>query len=199
MKRGKKMKDLIGPHWLETEIELMKTIEGYEKKGSNKKSGIIDYVSDEGEKLLRVLLNKKPRGSKAITETVKNAIDSMEEGGYEEAFIIAEEFTYGAKKLIRDTERLGYISRDQGSPHSFTDILSAIQSKMIELCESKCGKYPSTEDECKGYRHGKYSCVVRKISDDADFHAERGWISLLYSDFSKLIKIKGENTGKKRR
>jgi hypothetical protein len=195
------MKDLIGSNWLETEVELMKTIEGYEKKGSTKKSGSIDYVTGEGEgkKLLRVVSNKKPRNSKALTETVKNTIDSLEGGGYEEAVIVAEEFTYGAKKLIRDTEHLDYISRDQASPHSFTEILYAIQRKTIELCESICGKAPTTEDECKGYRHGKYSCVVRVISDDSDFHAERGWMSLLYSDFSKLVKIKGESTGKKRR
>lgn len=205
MKRSKKMKDLMGSRWLETEVELMKTIEGYEKKGSNKKSGIIDYVAGEGEgeKLLRVVLNKKSRESKATMETVKNTMVSMEGGGYKQAFIIAEDFTYGAKKLIRDTEHLDYISRDKESPHSFMEILYAIQRNTIELCESTCGKAPTTEDECKGYSKDgpfrRYNCQVRHISDDADFHAERGWILLLYSDFSKLIKIKGESTGKKRR
>lgn len=195
------MKDLMGSSWLETEVELMKVIEGYEEKVSTKKSGSIDYVAGEGEgeKLLRVILNKKPRGSKASTKTIEDTIGSMKEGGYEEAVIIAEDFTYGAKKLIRETEYLDYISRDQESPHPFTDILYAIQRKTIELCESRCGRAPTTEDECKGHRHGKYSCVVRSISDDSDFHAERGWMSLLYSDFSKLVKIKGESTGKNRR
>ena len=201
MKRSNKMKDLIGSNWLETEVELMKTIEGYEKKGSTKKSDSIDYVTGEGEgkKLLRVVSNKKPRNSKAVMVTVEDTIVAIKEGGYEEAVIIAEDFTYGAKKLIRDTEHLDYISRDNESPHSFMEILYAIQRKTIELCVSICGKAPTTEDECKGYSHGKYYCIVRLISDDSDFHAERGWMSLLYSDFSKLVEIKGESTGKKRR
>ena len=35
--------------WLETELEMMKILEGYEKKDSNQKSGSIDYVTGEGE------------------------------------------------------------------------------------------------------------------------------------------------------
>lgn len=62
--------------------------------------------------------------------------------------------------------------------------------KTFELCESICGKAPTTEDECKGYRNGKYSCAVRRISDDSEFHAERGWMALVYDDFSKLTEIK---------
>lgn len=73
MKRSNKMKDLMGSNWVETEVELMKTIEGYEKKGSNKKSGSIDYVKKEGEgeKLLRVVLNDKSKGSKARARFIK--------------------------------------------------------------------------------------------------------------------------------
>ena len=116
----------------------------------------------------------------------------MDGEGYELAIIIAEEFTYGAVKLIREDENLDYISKEDRTPFSTTEILYAIQVKTFKLCESICGKAPTTEDECKGYRNGKYSCAVRRISDDADFHYERSWLRLLLNDFYELVNIKEE-------
>jgi hypothetical protein len=195
------MSDKKMSKWLETELEMMKILEGYDKKDSNQESGSIDYVTGEGEekKLLRILSNKRSMESKAVTKTITNMIDFLGERKYKHAVIIAEEITYGAKNLIRNTENLDYISPDYVSTHAIADILYAIQKKTIELCDSICGKVPTTEDECNGYIQGKYSCFVRKISDDSDFHAERGWHSLLYSDFSKLIEFNGKSAGKKRR
>ena len=35
-----------------------------------------------------------------------------------------------------------------------------------------------------------YACDIRRISDDADFHAQRGWKQLLYSDYKNILLIK---------
>lgn len=57
---------------------------------------------------------------------------------------------------------------------------------------ANCGRIPVNEKDCKGYKDGKYICPVRRISDNADFHAERGWLWLLKKDFSRLIKLRKE-------
>ena len=179
-------------NWLEVQVELMKAIQGYERKDPRRKVGNIDYVNGDGEekKLLRVIFPRARSRSKAVARTIDDMVASMDGEGYEEAIIIAEEFTYGAVKLIREDENLDYVSKEDRTPFSTTEILYAIQVKTFELCESICGKAPTTEDECKGYRNGKYSCAVRRISDDSEFHAERGWMALVYDDFSKLTEIK---------
>jgi hypothetical protein len=40
-----------------------------------------------------------------------------------------------------------------------------------------------------GSRENQYSCEVRLISDNADFHVEHGWKNLLQKDLSALLKI----------
>ena len=180
-------------NWLEVQVELMKAIQGYERKDPRRKVGDIDYVNDgEEKKLLRVIFPRARSRSKADHNTIRDMIASMDGEGYEEAIIIAEEFTYGAVKLIREDENLDYVSKEDRTPFSTTEILYAIQVKTFELCESFCGKAPTTEDECKGYRNGKYSCAVRRISDDSEFHAERRWLRLLLNDFYELVNIKEE-------
>ena len=190
------MSDMIKANWIETQVELMKAIQGYEKKDSRKKVGIIDYVNGDGEekKLLRVIFASARGQSKAVARTIDDMVASMDGEGYVEAIIIAEKFTSGAVRMIRDRENLDYISEEARTPFSLTEILYAIQKKTIELCELICGKAPTAEDECKGYRNGKYSCAVRRISDDSGFHAERGWMSLVYDDFSKLVEIEVKQT-----
>jgi hypothetical protein len=194
MKREMDEEDL---GWLTNQVELMKTIHGYEKKGPNDDVGGVDYVArdSEVEKLLTVVLDPKLKTSKVDMETIRKMIDSIEEEGYGRAIIIAEDFTYGAKKLIRKTENLDYVSPGLESPYSLYEMVYAIQRKTMELCESICGKTPSME-ACGGlYREGPikhYTCQVRRVSDDSDFHADMGWKTLLYVDFSKLVKMKEE-------
>jgi hypothetical protein len=69
------------------------------------------------------------------------------------------------------------------------ELLSAIQSLTEKLCIQRCGKVPETEDDCEGYKKGKLVCPVRCISDNADFHAERGWVRQLRIDFENLVKV----------
>jgi hypothetical protein len=40
-----------------------------------------------------------------------------------------------------------------------------------------------------GFRNQHYSCKVRLISDNADYHQRKGWINLLQNDISDLIKM----------
>ncbi|MDH5792497.1 MAG: hypothetical protein OEZ44_09950 [Candidatus Bathyarchaeota archaeon] len=193
------MKGDQDPGWLTSEAELIKTIHGYEFKGSNEEVGSIDYVSrekGEGVKLLRVILDPESGKSEATQEKIQKTIDYLENEEYSDTLIVAEEFTQGAIRKVKETEHLDYLSPRLWKPHSIFEIVHAIQKKTEELCESICGKVPTTEGECKGYSKDgpirRYNCQVRRISDDSDFHAEMGWTPLLISDFNSLLKIQRE-------
>ena len=199
------MKGDQDPDWLMNEAELIKTIYGYEFNGPIKEVGSIDYVSrekGEGVKLLRVILDPESGKSKATQEKIQKTIDYQENEGYSDTLIVAEEFTLGAIRKVEETEHLDYLSPRLWKPHSIFEIVYAIQKKTEELCESICGKVPTTEGECKGYSKDgpirRYNCQVRRISDDSDFHAEMGWTPLLISDFHNLLKIQREIDDHKR-
>ena len=180
--------------WLVTQIELLKTLHGYEKKGVNNKIGCIDYVASDGDenKLLRVVIDPKLNISKAYTDTIRSTKELLENENYGDAVILAEKVSQGAKKLIREEESLDYISPALVHPYSPSELIYAIQKKTGELCKLRCGKVPKTESDCKGYQDGEYTCPVRRISDNADFHAERGWLELLMNDFSQLVGLQRE-------
>jgi len=175
--------------WLVTQIELLKALHGYEKNGVNDEIGSIDYVaSGDGseKKLLRVIIDPKANVSKANTETIRTAMMFLETENYDKAVILSKEFTEGAKSLIRDEKNLYYISPGLEHLYSISELFYAIQKKTGDLCKLRCGKAPKTEKDCKGHQDDEYTCPVRRISDDADFHAERKWRQLLMNDFSKL-------------
>ncbi len=194
------MKDKKMPNWLITQVELIKTLGGYEKKRSRKKGRVIDYVAedDKKKKLLRAILNTNSKKRKVGFKTIQEIIVSIEEKGYKEALIVSDNFTVEAKNLIKETEKLDYISKDTYNPYTVIDTLHVIQIKTRELCKSICDKTPKTEKDYLGcHKQGyvkHYTCLVRMISDDSDFHAERGWIDLLYNDIAKLVKIKKDGS-----
>ncbi len=180
--------------WQDTQVELLKSLHGYEVKKVNAKNGSIDYVAeneDGGKKLLRVIVNPKFHASTAGINTVEKTVEELEEGYYDEAILVAEKFTSVSKRLLRKESNLKYLS--PGSEHySLFELREAIYNQTRELCEAKCGKFPKREEDCKGYQNGKYTCPVRRVSDEADFHVERSWYELLKSDFDKLVKLRRE-------
>lgn len=183
--------------WLVNQIELLKALYGYEKDRVDKESGSVDYVSQsEGveKMLLRVIIDPEINVSRADTDTIRTTKEFLENEKYDEAIVLAEEVTQGAKRLIRDVKNLHYISPDLERPYTVSDFIFAIQKKTGELCKLRCGKVPKTEKDCKGHQDGEYMCTVRLISDDADFHAARRWLKLLMIDFSKLVAIDSESS-----
>jgi len=176
--------------WMAIQVELIENIHGYDKKVSNDKINAVDYIKGKGKKKKLVRVIKHRKGSRSITDKVKETIETMDEEGYKEAKIITANLTNNAKKLIIEKKNLDFITRDRRTPYSINELYYANQVMADKLCKSICGKAPKTDNDCKGYLQGKYSCLVRMISDNADFHAERQWFSMLYDDFSKLLDIK---------
>lgn len=187
-----KMKVELKSDWLITQIELLKSIYGYEMSEVNQELGSIDYVtSGDGreKKLLRVVIDQGVNISKANTDTIRTTIEFLENEGYDEALILAEEVTQGAKSLLRKKKEINYISNSMDRQYSIIELLDAIQKITRKLCKLRCGKIPKTKKDCKGYQDSGYSCPIRRVSDDADFHAERRWMQLMVNDFSKLISL----------
>ena len=181
--------------WLATQIELLKALHGYAKDRIDEKVGSVDYVASgdiHGKKLLRVIITKKSDVSRAFTDTIRATIKFLKDEEYDEGVILAEEFTQGATNLLRNESHLDFISMREEHKYSISELLEAIQKYSVELCILRCGKVPESENDCQGYRDREYSCSIRRISDDADFHAERGWLQLLINDFSRLIKLRRE-------
>ena len=78
--------------WQDTQVELLKTLHGYEVAKFNKKVGCVDYVSksdDDERRLLRVIVDPKLNASKAYFETTRKTLDAVENGYYDEAIIMA--------------------------------------------------------------------------------------------------------------
>jgi len=183
--------------WLNTQIELMKTLRGYELVDVNKEIGCVDFSTNEnndGRKLLRVMVDSSFNASTGDLKSVEKTLEILKGEEYNKAVMVAESFTQASKALIRKKQSLELVT--QGSEHySMTDLQDAIYSKTQELCETKCGKFPTSSDDCKGLWDGRYVCAVGRVSDDSDFHAERGWVSLLLSDFHNLIELEREIKG----
>ena len=181
------MKDITDSRWMAIQVALLENIHGYDEIVSNDEIGSVDYIKGKGKKkkLVRVIKHRK-----GISDKIRETIKSMDEEGYKEVKIITANLTDNAKKLILEKNDLGFITKDRRTPYSISELYYAIQVMVDKLCKSICGKIPKTDKDCKGYHQGKYSCMVRVISDNADFHAERHWLSMLYDDFSKLLDIK---------
>jgi hypothetical protein len=180
--------------WQDLQVELLKSIHGYEMIDFNDEIGSVDFVAEvggEGRVLLRVVVNDDFGAAPADMKTVEKTLEELEGGSYDEAILMAERFTSASKEALLKEESLGYIS--PGSEHySVTELLEAIEKLTRRLCEAKCGSFPTSAEECKGYVDGRYTCRVRLVSDDADFHAEMGWLHLLMKDFDKLVKLQRE-------
>jgi hypothetical protein len=189
------MNELLKSEWLTTQLEILKSLYGFDMNEIDDDMGVIDYSvkDDDHSKLLRVKISPN---SKASSDSIENTAEKLEKEGYNEAIIVAEAFTKTAKKMITESDNLNYISNEGRTPYSTSQLLYAIQQKTWELCEMRCGKIPIEKGDCTGYHEddsGKhYSCPVRRVSDDADFHAERGWKTLLVADFNNLIKLQRE-------
>ena len=184
--------------WLVNQIELMKTLHGYKLEETNDEIGSIDYVAsgdDHGKRLLRVIIDPWLNAGKVDFKKSTKIVESLEKEDYDEVIIMAGEFTEAAKRILRENN-INYTSPNTKPRYSLFELIEAIQRLTHELCISKCGKVPTTEGDCKGYQDGEYTCQVRRISDDADFHAERGWQWLLMKDFSKIVTLRARRRKK---
>ena len=178
-------------NWQEVEVELLKSLHGYEFKDVNDEIGYVDYVAkgiDDERKLLRVIVGPKFHASNAYVKIVEDTLEQLEDLEYGKATLIAKSFSSASRRMVGEADDLDMVSLSHMS-HSTTEVSDANQSRVGSLCETRCGGVPESEHDCKGLVDGEYLCEVRKISDDSDFHTKMGWLQMLKNDFSRLIDL----------
>lgn len=178
--------------WMSPTVELMKCIEPLGEPRRNEEIGSIDYVFEDGEKkkLVRAMVDENQRSAPAYVDTVRSTITELdEEEKYDEVTILSERITGAAYDLVTQEDNLRVMTPKTKHDFSLVEVLSAIQKKTMDLCKFKCGKAPETADDCKGKKGRTYSCDVRRLSDDATFHATMKWKTVLLEDFNQLCEI----------
>ncbi len=185
----------INTDWLQTQIELLKTLDGYELTSINKEKGYVDYISEKEneKKLLRVLIDDGFKEVKANVKNIEEILRDVKEHEVDKAIIMAKSLSSASRKITKDDKSLRFISSDSKLTYSLIDLMIAVEKKVTELCTLKCGKLPTNNQECDAFNLGKTSCIIRRISDDADFHAEMKWTDMLLKDFSTLADLKNNN------
>jgi hypothetical protein len=180
--------------WMRPTVELMKCLEDFDKPIINEKLGSIDYVIDneDGKKLIRAMVNENYSAAPIYTDTIRATIKELNEEKFDEAVILSKRITDAAYKIVIQEDNLDIITPDMKHPFSLIEILSSIERKTRDLCKIKCGKAPEMKDDCKGKKGRKYICDVRRLSDDASFHAQMKWIEVLTDDFNNICGIENE-------
>ena len=118
-------------------------------------------------------------------------IDFLETKEYDKGILVGKKFTDGAKKEMKQAN-IELFSENYSSNFKLERVYSTICIYVEKLCKAKCGKIPIKDSQCNGFVDGNYSCVVRLVSDNADFHYEKEWLSFLERDLVKLLTIEKE-------
>ncbi len=177
--------------WLNTQVELYKALEGYELTELNEQGGYVDYISEKGDekKLLRVLITDNFTDAKGYINDVEEIIQDSEKKEIDKATILAKMLSKASRELVKTDGKISFVSEEFKPLYTPFELMLAVGKKVEELCTVRCGKLPSKEEECKSSQKWEMPCQVRRVSDDADFHAEMQWTDLLYDDFSKLVEL----------
>ncbi|MCW4013328.1 MAG: hypothetical protein NWF07_10110 [Candidatus Bathyarchaeota archaeon] len=180
--------------WMSPTVELLKCLGEINKPEINEEMGSIDYVINDGEKkkLVRAMVDENQRSAPAYVDTIRATINELEEKKYDEALILSKRITDSAHEIVTQHENLDVITPKMKHIFNLVEVLSAIQKKTRDLCVLKCGKAPETREDCQGKKGRAYTCDIRRISDDATFHATMKWKDVLFEDFYNLCEIEKE-------
>jgi hypothetical protein len=176
--------------WMRPTVELMKCLDLIEDPILNEDFGSIDYVIDDknGKKLIRAMVQDNNQAAPVYVNTIRATIEELKEE-YDEAVILTKRITNAAHDIVKQHENLEVITPKTRHSFSLIEILSAIQKKTLKLCKIKCGKAPETLEDCNGKDGRQYTCDLRRLSDDATFHATMKWKKVLLEDFNNLCKL----------
>jgi hypothetical protein len=177
--------------WISPTIELMKCLEAIDSPTINMDFGSIDYVVDNknGKKLIRVMIKDNNQAAPVYINTIRGTIEELDEEKYDEAVILTKSITNAAYDIVTQQKNLEVMTPNTKHSFSLIEILSAIEMKTRVLCRVKCGNPPETRDDCSGKNGRQYSCDLRRLSDDATFHATMKWKNVLLNDFYNLCEL----------
>lgn len=177
--------------WMGPTIELIKCLSQVKKPTRNDELSSIDYIidNDYGKKLIRVMVDEDNYALPVYVDTIRTTINEIDGEKYQEAVIISKRITDSAYEIVSQQDNLDIITPKVTNYFSLIEVLSAVDKKTRDLCKIKCGKAPKTSEDCKGKKGRTYLCDVRRISDDATFHATMKWKDVLLEDFNNLCDL----------
>ncbi len=172
--------------------ELVMAVREYDDKKRRKWDRGIDIivspVKSDDKLLMRVIKKSRTKSGVVGVNTVREMSEFLERNDYDGGFLIGKRFSSAARREM-NREGIGLISEKLMPSFKPQKLYFSVNKIVESLCKAKCGRVPMEESDCKGYSKGSYSCEVRLISDDASFHFEHGWTSLLQNDLKRLLAI----------
>ena len=175
-------------------VEIMKTLHGYENPSYDKELGCIELITEEDDKkkVLRVMIDEDFDSNPIYVKDIDESLESLEEEDVDQFLILGKRITSASRRMMKENDDIDYLTPKTSPHYRISELVYAIQNKTLSLCELKCGMIPRAEGDCDGVEDGNYTCSVRRISDDATFHAEMKWESVLHEDFKKLVELDKE-------
>ena len=175
--------------------KLISVMRDYDQKLTKTRERGVDFTvspSENDEKILiRVITEPKSKSGYISVDSVREMIDVLETKNYDKGILIGQKFTNGAKREMKQAN-IELLSESFSPNFKLERLYSTIESYVEKLCKIKCGKIPTKDSDCNGFADGNYSCVIRLVSDNADFHYEKEWITFLERDLVKLLAIERE-------
>lgn len=175
--------------------ELISAMRDYKRKRTRSKERKVDFTvspSEEDEKILiRAITEPKSKSGYIGVDTVREMTDFLEKRNYDKGILIGKRFTNAAKREMKNAD-IEVVSEAISPNFKVKPLYSTIGNYVEKLCKAKCGKVPLKDSDCKGFVDGHYTCDVRLISDNADFHYEKGWVNFLERDLVKLLAVEKE-------
>ncbi|MFQ6081613.1 MAG: restriction endonuclease [Candidatus Bathyarchaeia archaeon] len=172
--------------------ELIMAVRDYENEEEQRWEKGIDIIASpikSDDKILMRVITKPSSKSGVIGATaVREMGEELERKGYDKVFLIGKRFTKGAREVMSQ-EGIEMVSEKIMPSFKPQRLYVTIHNCINHLCRAKCGHVPREMSDCKGYSGGHYSCEIRLISDNAQFHFERGWTNLLQKDLEQLLTI----------
>jgi hypothetical protein len=173
--------------------EVVLAVRDYETRDVRKKEKLVDFTvspqKSDDKILIRVIVETASKSGYIGVCSVRKMSDLLEKRNYNKGVLVGKRFTEAARSEMKK-ERIEMIS-DIINPHfKSAKLFSKINEYTQKICKAKCGQIPLKDSDCEGHKDGHYSCDVRLISDNADFHFERGWNHFLEKDLMKLLAIK---------
>lgn len=175
--------------------KLISVMRNYDQKRARIKERSVDFIVSPSENDKKILISAitEPKSKSGIigVNTVREMIDFLETKDYDKGILVGKKFTNGAKREMKQAN-IEYFSENFSPDFKLERVYSTICSYVEKLCKAKCGKIPVKDSDCNGFADGNYSCVVRLVSDNADFHYEKEWLTFLERDLVKLLTIEKE-------
>jgi len=177
--------------WQKNTVELMKTLHGYENPVYNPEAKCIELktTEDNQTKIMQVMINENAEPRPIYVKTLEKTLETIEEKDIDEILLLGERTTKAGREIIKETNEIECLTPNIKPHYKVSELIYSIQSKTLDLCRQKCGKAPQKESDCKGLQNGEYSCQIRRLSDDATFHAEMKWNGVLKEDWKALLEL----------